>query len=247
MSAVAMKSGRKEGWTPFGASQFCFVMIWTAFWISLAMLMRWLSGSARIPLRMGARLWAPGLIYGSGSSFKVEGAEAIDWSQPYLVVSNHQSMIDICALFRGVPVPLRFVLKKEMIRVPFVSAYARATEMLFIDRDNPRSAPLMLRGAAKLLGEGHSVCIFPEGTRSRDGRLDEFKAGPFQAAVMAGVQILPVALDGAGDVLPPTPWFRAYPGQIRLRFGQPIASAGQDRQTLARQVQDAVQALLTSP
>ncbi|MDO5609775.1 MAG: lysophospholipid acyltransferase family protein [Pseudomonadota bacterium] len=247
MSAVAMKSGRKEGWTPIGALQFVYVMIWTAFWISLAILMRGLSGSARIPLRMGARLWAPGLIGGAGARLKVEGAEAIDWSQPYLVVSNHQSMIDICALFRGVPVPLRFVLKKEMTRVPFVSAYARATGMLFIDRDNPRSAPLMLRSAAKLLGAGQSVCIFPEGTRSRDGQLDEFKAGPFQAAIMAGIQVLPVALQGAGNVLPPTPWFRAYPGQIRMRFGQPIASTGQSRQTLAHEAQDAVQALLASP
>lgn len=246
MSAVAMKSGRKEGWTLFGALQFGFVMIWTAFWISLAMLMHWISRSQRIPLRMGARLWAPGLIYGSGSRFKVEGAEAIDWSRPYLVVSNHQSMIDICALFNAVPVPLRFVLKKEMTRVPFVSAYAHGTGMLFIDRDNPRSAPLMLRGAAKLLGEGHAVCVFPEGTRSRDGQLDEFKAGPFQAAVMAGVDVLPVALQGAGDVLPPTPWFRAYRGDIRLSFGQPIASAGLDRQALAQRAEESVRAMLAS-
>lgn len=242
-----MKRARKQGWSLVGALQFGFVLLWTAFWISLAMLARVLTGGARVPLRMGARLWAPGLIHGSGSRFDVEGAEAIDWSRPYLVVSNHQSMIDICALFRAVPVPLRFVLKKEMTRVPFVSAYARATGMLFIDRDNPRSAPLMLREAAKLLAAGHSVCIFPEGTRSRDGTLDEFKAGPFQAAVMAGADVLPVALEGAGDVLPPTPWFRGYAGHIRLRFGTPIPSHGLDRQALARRAHDAVRAMLSSP
>ncbi|MGY0505766.1 lysophospholipid acyltransferase family protein [Luteimonas sp. e5] len=234
----------ETGWTLFGGLQFAFVMLWTASWISLALLVRLLTGSAHWPLRMGARLWAPGLIHGAGARLRVEGADAIDWSQPYLVVSNHQSMIDICALFRALPVALRFVLKKEMTRVPFVSAYARATDMLFIDRDNPRSAPLMLRGAAQLLREGHSVCIFPEGTRSRDGRMDEFKAGPFQSAVMAGVQVLPVALQGTGAVLPPTPWFRAWPGTIRVQLGTPIDSQGLDRQALAQRAHDAVRAML---
>lgn len=247
MQQVTYQPDKKQGWTLFGALQFGFVMLWTSFWITLALLMRFLTGSARIPLRMGARLWAPGLIHVPGANLVVEGAEQVDWSQPYLVVANHQSMIDICALFRATPVPLRFVLKKEMTRVPFVSTYARATGMLFIDRDNPRSAPLMLRGAAKLLGEGHSVCIFPEGTRSPDGVISEFKAGPFQAAVMSGAMVLPVALQGTGKVLPPTRWFRAYSDTIRLRFGQPIASAGMNRQQLAEKAQQAVQALLDTP
>lgn len=228
----------------FGKVQFACLLVWTAFSISVAMLVRWVTGSARRPLRMASTLWSRGILLGGRAKLQVEGAESIDWSRPYLVVSNHQSMVDICALFMAVPVPLRFVLKQEMTRVPFVSSYARATGMLFIDRDNPRSAPLMLREAAGLLKAGHAVCIFPEGTRSRDGQFGEFKSGPFQAAIMAGAEVLPVALTGADRVLPPTPWFRGYPGVITARFGAPIASSGLDRQALAQRAHDAVRAML---
>ena len=73
----------------------------------MAMLVRWVSGSPRRPLRMASTLWSRGILFGGGAKLQVEGAESIDWSRPYLVVSNHQSMVDICALFMAVPVPLR--------------------------------------------------------------------------------------------------------------------------------------------
>ena len=119
-------------------------------------------------------------------------------------MANHQSVIDICALFRAVPVPLRFLLKQEMRRVPFVGWYAWATGMLFIVRDDRRAGPQLRREAAALLASGHSLCLFPEGTRSRDGEMADFKAGSLQAAIDAGVDVLPVALHGAGRVLPAT-------------------------------------------
>ncbi|MFR0656901.1 lysophospholipid acyltransferase family protein, partial [Pantoea sp. SIMBA_079] len=86
--------------------------------------------------------WAPLLLDAAGG-LTVDGAEAIDWSRPYLVVANHQSILDICVVFRAVPVPLRFLLKDEMRRVPFVNWYAQATGMLFITRDDRRSGPLL--------------------------------------------------------------------------------------------------------
>ena len=98
----------------FGKVQFACLLVWTAFSISVAMLVRWVTGSARRPLRMASTLWSRGILLGGRAKLQVHGAESIDWSRPYLVVSNHQSMVDICALFMAVPVPLRFVLKQEM-------------------------------------------------------------------------------------------------------------------------------------
>lgn len=216
--------------------QFAFTLAWTAGGIVLAVALLKLSGNPRGPLRMASRMWAPGLMTGAGAKLDVQGAEHVDWTRPHLLVSNHQSVIDICSLFMAVPVPLRFLLKQEMTRMPFVGWYAKSTGMLFIDRDNPRAAPVMLKAAAKMLSEGWQLCVFPEGTRSRDGVVGEFKSGPFEAAIRAGVEVLPVSLDGARQVLP-SDGFEVNPGTIKVRFGTPIATTGEggihDRNALA--------------
>jgi 1-acyl-sn-glycerol-3-phosphate acyltransferase len=233
-------------WSVWNLLQLAFTLSWTIGLMPFALALRIAVGPA-MPLRMASRVWAPGLLYGAGVRFSVEGAEAIDWSKPYLIVANHQSVIDICALFRAVPVPLRFLLKREMTRVPFVGRYAKATGMLFIDRDNRRAGPRMLREAATMLRDGHTLCVFPEGTRSRDGRVAMFKGGPFQAAIDAGVEVLPVAITGAGAVLPPTGLFRVRPGRIAVRFGTPRSTVNTERQTLAHNAHAAVLSLLVDP
>lgn len=239
---------RDVAWRLLNILQLVYTLVWTVGWISLALLLRPFTGAeARLPLRMASRCWAPGLLAGGPVRLLVEGVERIDWSRPYLIVANHQSVIDICALFRAVPVPLRFLLKQEMKHVPFVGWYAQATGMLFIVRDDRRAGPQLRRDAAAMLASGRSLCLFPEGTRSRDGQLAPFKAGSMQAAIDAGVEILPVALDGAGQVLPAAGFFNARPGTIRVGFGQPLAvREGESlvpRQQLAAQAQAQVAAM----
>jgi 1-acyl-sn-glycerol-3-phosphate acyltransferase len=239
---------RAAGWRVFNALQFVFTLLWTAGCISLAMAVKAATGRRDLPLRMASTLWAPGLLGGAGAELVVEGAGDIDWSRPYMLVSNHQSVIDICALFRAVPVPLLFLLKREMTRVPFVSWYARGMGMPFIDRDSPRAAPAALRKAAQLVKQGAQLCLFPEGTRSRTGEVAPFKAAAFQAAIDAGVDVLPVALEGTGAVLPPEGFFAVRPGTIRVRFGAPIATTGEgatiQRQALAQRAHADIVALL---
>jgi 1-acyl-sn-glycerol-3-phosphate acyltransferase len=176
----------------------------------------------------------------------VEGAERVDWSRPQVLVANHASMIDIPALFRAVPVPLRFVLKREIAGVPFVGWYARMMGMAFIDRGNARDAKRTLGEAAEKLRGAATFAAFPEGTRSKDGTVGPFKGGALQLAIEAGVPVLPVAIEGAGRVLPPS-GFRVRPGTIVVRIGAPIETAGmasQDRNALAQRARDAVVALL---
>jgi 1-acyl-sn-glycerol-3-phosphate acyltransferase len=232
------------GWAGLNTLQAVFTIAVTVAGFPVALLLGLLSGP-RLPLRMAAWYWAPLLFLGAGARLRVEGAERVDWSRPQVLVANHASMIDIPALFRAGPVPLRFVLKREIARVPFVGWYARLMGMAFIDRGNARDAKRRLADAAERLRGAATFAAFPEGTRSKDGTIGAFKGGALQLALEAGVPVVPVAIVGAGEVLPPS-GFRVRPGEIVVRFGDPIETTGlapQDRNALARRARDAVLAL----
>jgi 1-acyl-sn-glycerol-3-phosphate acyltransferase len=237
---------RRAAWMAYNAVQLVFTLAWTAGWICLASLVRLATRGRHWPLRMAARCWAPGLLHGAGARLVVDGLDRVDWSRPHVLVANHQSVIDACALFRAIPIPLRFVLKQEMTRVPFVGWYARQMGMVFIERGSSRSSPQRLRDAVALVRGGATLCAFAEGTRSRDGSVGPFKGGLFQVAIAAGVDVVPIAISGSGAVLP-TAGFRVRPGTIHLRIGQPLSTDGlraEDRNALARRTRDAVVDLL---
>lgn len=234
-------------WAVANAVQLLFTLAWTAGCITVALIVGRITRTARAPLRMASWLWAPGLLGGAGARLDVRGVEHVDWSRPCVLVATHESIIDICALFRAVPVPLRFMLKHEMTRVPFVGAYARATGMCFVERDGQRASMVRsLRAAGDIVKAGGVLCIFPEGTRTKNGRVGAFKAGAFQVALAAGVPVVPVAMTGSGAILPPN-GFRVRPGTIRVRIGAPLVAEGsgaEARERLAQQAREAVLALM---
>ncbi|HET9034371.1 MAG TPA: lysophospholipid acyltransferase family protein [Dokdonella sp.] len=238
MTSSSIRSRALSGfaWRVFNALQLLFTLVWTAVLVCLALLVLIISGDRKHwPLRMASRLWAPGLLGGAGVKLELAGFEAVDLSRPHVIVANHQSIIDICVLFRAIPLPLRFVLKQELASLPFVGAYARAMGMVFIERNSARNASRKLHDAAMIFDEGHCLCAFPEGTRSRDGRVGTFKGGVFKLAIETGIPILPVVIEGSGNVLPAC-GFRVRPGRIRLRAGSPVQTRGlnqADRQELA--------------
>lgn len=233
-------------WWPVNVVQALFTVLWSVFCIMAALLVHLAMRSQRLPLVMARRLWAPGLMLGAGARLRVEGAENVDWSQAQVLVANHQSMIDICALFRAAPVPLRFVLKDELTRLPFLGWYARAMGMVGIARGGGRKAQASLDRAVTLVRSGASLATFPEGTRGPPDQLGPFKGGAFQIAIAAGCPVLPVAIVGSGQVLPPR-GFRVRPGVITVRIGEAIPTIGLmpgDRHSLAQRAQQAVASLL---
>lgn len=232
----------RAGWFLLNALQLAFTLAWSAGWITAALLVRLATRDTRLPLRMAARCWAPGLLAGAGARVTVEGAESVDWEQPCLIVANHRSIIDICALYVAVPVPLRFILKEELGRVPFLGGYARAMGMVFLRRRASHRTAANLDSAGNLLRDGNSLCAFPEGSRGHDDTVGRFRGGAFHVAVETGVPVVPVSLTGTGDILP-AGGFQVRPGRIHVRFGAPI-DPGADRRALAERARAAVVANL---
>lgn len=236
-------------WAPVNALQLVFTFSWSAFWIAVALVAVAVSRSTRPTLALARRVWAPGLLTGAGARLDVRGAERLApylAGRPALFVANHRSWIDIAALYRALPLELHFLAKRELAKVPFLGSYMRLMGMVLVDRADPRRAKATVGRAAELLAAGRKVISFPEGTRSRDGRLGRFKSGGFGAALEAGADVVPVAIVGAGEVLPPD-GFRVRPGRIEVRIGEPIPVEPfrpGERAALARRAEAAVAALL---
>jgi 1-acyl-sn-glycerol-3-phosphate acyltransferase len=193
-----------------------------------------------------ARLWARVLLGVPGVKVEVVQHAPLDPKRPYVVMANHASMIDIWAVFVGVPVPLRFIAKKQLGAIPLFGWAMRAGRFIFIDRQNAASARRSIEEAARRIKSGQSVVIFPEGTRTRDGSLGAFKKGGFHLAIDSSADIVPVAIRGSRELMPRgSALIRA--GHVRLELGEPISTAGlgpADRDALVVRVRDKVAEML---
>ncbi len=152
---------------------------------------------------------------------ELEGREQIDPGRSYVVVANHQSQFDIPVVYGYSGLDLRWVAKAEVGRIPFVAAGCRAIGHVFIDRANPEQARQAINRAVERLKPGTGLMFFPEGTRSRSGKLQSFKKGAFRVAIDQGLPVLPVTVTGTRDILP-ADTLRLRPGRVRVRFHEPI-------------------------
>jgi len=196
-----------------------------------------------------ARLWARVLLGAPGVKVEVVQHAPLDPKRPYVFMANHASMIDIWAVFVGVPVPLRFIAKKQLGKIPLFGWAMRAGRFIFIDRQNAASARRSIAEAARRIKSGQSVVIFPEGTRTRDGSLGAFKKGGFHLAIDSSAEIVPVAIQGSRELMPRgSALIRA--GHVRLELGEPISTAGlgpADREALVNRVRGRVAEMLGAP
>ncbi len=145
--------------------------------------------------------WSAGLLRAARVTVVTQGRENIVEGESYVVMSNHQSHFDIPVLFKALGIPVRMVAKKELFSIPVMGVAMRYAGFVEVDRSKKAKALKSLsRARARLEADRTSVWIAPEGTRSVDGRLTEFKRGGFHMAVAAGLRILPVAIGGTVSV-----------------------------------------------
>jgi 1-acyl-sn-glycerol-3-phosphate acyltransferase len=194
-----------------------------------------------------ARGWAWVLLWVSGVKVEVEGLEKISRDGSYIFVSNHLSYMDTPVVLANIPVQFRFLAKRGLFQIPFLGWHLARAGHIRVPRGDARAAVKTMNLAAQVVREfGISLLIFPEGGRSREGSLGEFKEGAAFIAVRAGVPLVPMCLKGTREVLPfGSGHIRS--GTVTMRIGDPISTAestDRDRARLTAEIRSRIVALL---
>jgi 1-acyl-sn-glycerol-3-phosphate acyltransferase len=213
-------------------------LLWTAALSFLALLAWPLSPSGRLQNAV-VRLWAKGLLALAGLRIDVTGREHLRGG-PFVVVANHASALDIPALAALLPFQFRFVSRPLFFKIPFLGWGMLAAGQIALDPRRPRNAAKALPKIGARLRRGASVILFPEGTRTRDGRLQRYRRGPFLVAIENAVPVLPVCLDGLFEAMEKGS-LRVRPGRIAVEIGAPVPTAGMSREQ-ARALAERVEA-----
>ena len=173
-----------------------------------------------------ARAWSWLILATTGVSVEVSGLDRLPRDRTFIFVANHQSIYDIPVIFASLPYQVRIIAKESLGSFPFLGWHLRRTGHLLVDRRHPDRAGILQRWRA-LVGEGLSLIIFPEGTRSVDGRVGAFKAGSFLLAIEAGLPVVPLSIDGTCHVMRKGQ-LTTRPGHVRLTAHAPIETSGMD-------------------
>lgn len=189
-----------------------------------------------------ARWWCRLIAWTIGARIRVSGAENLESGRPYVYMANHCSLVDIPAMFAYLPYQFKIMAKKELFYVPFMGWHLWTAGNFPVDRSDPRRTAGSLRAVVEGVRSGKSLVVFPEGTRSVDGALGDFKQGSFKIAARAGVPIVPVAIRGTHNVLPKHSLV-PRPGPVEVIIGKPIdtsGSAGSDIRELMEKTRRAI-------
>ncbi len=171
------------------------------------------------------RIWANCLLQTNGIRVSVGGLENLGKSHSYIFLSNHASLLDILGIISALPFPVRFMAKKSLAWIPIFGWSLHLSGHILIDRERAQSALKSSKKAASLLKNGVSIIVFPEGTRSPDGQVKEFKGGAFLLALKSQAPIVPVCISGTYHMLPRNGWC-FWPGTIQIHVGEPIPTQG---------------------
>ncbi len=168
-----------------------------------------------------SKVFSKFILVVSGVKIKMTGIENLDPNEKYIFVSNHLSYYDIPILMQCIPNTLRFIYKKSLNRIPIFGWAMYLGKYVPIDRSDARSALKSLRRAAQIMKKGISLSIFPEGTRSLDGNIGDFKKGIFVLADAAKEKIVPITIIGTNKILPKNR-LRIVPGEARIIIHKPV-------------------------
>ena len=209
-----------------------YILLWvvltTFFWGLIAIITSFFTRTGD-PVHIVARIWARSILFVSRTKVTVNGLANIDPTQSYVYMSNHQSNFDIPVLLAYLPVQFRWLAKAELFKIPIFGRAMRGAGYVKIDRFNQEAAFESLNEAAEKMKNGVSVMIFPEGTRSRDGKIRPFKKGGFVMAVDAGVPIVPVVLKGTWTLMDKSS-LKINTGEVSLNLKAPIATTDYTRE-----------------
>ena len=189
-----------------------------------------------------ARLWGRLIILASGVKVAVTGLENINQKSPCIFICNHLGSFDIFSLLAYLPVQFRWLAKVELFRIPILGWAMSTAGYISLDRSGRRQAYRSMETAAQKIREGTSVVIFPEGSRSLDGKLQPFMKGGFTLAIKAQVPLVPITIDGTWEIMPRNSR-RIKKGPIGIVIDRPIETRGltmRDRETLMVKVESTI-------
>lgn len=194
-------------------------------------------------IREIARIWAKLILLTAGVPYRLIGADRLDRNRHYVFAGNHESEFDIPLCFAAIPQHIVALAKIELRKIPVLGWAMLMAGHIFVDRKNHQRALAALEKTRKsLVRNPRSILIYPEGTRSLDGEIHQFKKGGIVLALSLGMPIVPMAMCGTGEVIRKDSW-KIHPCLVELRLGEPIETAGlnyEDREELTRRVRTSV-------
>lgn len=222
-----------------------FTITYTLAMSEKAILASTLRGSDEV-VRDVAYEWASNLCKTCNVRIRAESAESVDWSRPMVIAANHQSLFDVPCIMTALGRSFGFLTKQELFRVPAFGTAIRRLGCVSIDRRDPTSSRSSIAQAAERVRSGATIVVFPEGTRSDDGKLKPFKKGSFHLVQAAKVPMLPVGITGTNRVLPKNS-LKVHSGEVVVKVGAPIECEGDDataRERLRERMFEAIGALI---
>lgn len=170
-------------------------------------------------------LWSKLICIVSLCPVRIKGRKKLDRKQSYVFVANHQGAFDIFMVYGYLGQPIKWVMKKELAKIPFVGYACRKAGFIFVDNSSPKAALKTIEEAEERLKHGASVVIFPEGSRTRTGKLGPFKKGAYQMALDLKLPIVPITINGPFDVMPIDSYF-LNPHKMEMIIHDPISTEG---------------------
>jgi 1-acyl-sn-glycerol-3-phosphate acyltransferase len=222
---------------------FTFLTVFiTTFIVSSLTIIFGIFGPYSIFIYYMAKAWTNSILFSAGVKLQIEGLEKIDKSKSYIYMGNHQSYFDVFSIFSAIPQTVRFMAKKELFKIPLFGWALYTSGTIRIDRSNRSKAISSMNNALDKIRNGVSVVVFPEGTRSEDGKIREFKKGGFVIALKGEIPIIPISISGSRFILQKHS-NKIHPGKIKIVFGDPINTKDfgyQERENLGNYVRDII-------
>lgn len=232
MRAMKIHKGKPLG---FGMALFYSVVMWggvsvlTIFFALLDIFIVWplcllMGDKTRSMIHAVSRIWASGIInWNPLWRLAVSGQANIQKGKNYIIVANHQSLLDILAVAASLPLHFKFLAKRELFYIPFMGWAMGLAGYIPVDRSSHDSGKKAVFRISDLLKRGLSVLLFPEGTRSPDGKIHAFKMGAFKLARENNVEILPIVIEGTGPALPKKSMLLRKRSIFVVSIGKPVS------------------------